>query len=399
MIQKLKKQLLGYIKIKITGGSPERFLNLCKHKEIEIWNLESKKDSYEMLITIHDFRMLKPILKKTNTRIRILERYGVPFFLHKYRKRKFFFSGVIVCLFVVLFLSRFVWGIDINGNQTITDDVLLEFLKTQDVYHGMSRKKIKCESIVTSIRKEFDEIIWVSVSLEGCNVIINIKENSDTFQVNKEVVASSDIISTAEGVIVEIITRSGVPYVKIGDHVKTGDLLVSGTLEIKNDAGEIMHEENTTADADVLAEVELEYHDVCDKFRQEKKYTKLRYKEIYLNILGYHMKLGIRKNIEQNYESITEETQLRIGENFHLPIVFGEYRGKGYELENSERTKQQMEEILKENIDTYIKELEDDGVEVLKKEIQLKETKEGMKANGVIKVKQSIVSRRKSVDL
>ena len=58
MIQKLKKQLLGYIKIKITGGSPERFLNLCKHKEIEIWNLESKKDSYEMLITIHDFRML-----------------------------------------------------------------------------------------------------------------------------------------------------------------------------------------------------------------------------------------------------------------------------------------------------------------------------------------------------
>ena len=159
MIQKVKRELQGYVKIKLTGYSPERFLNLCKHKEIEIWNLESKINSYEMFITAHDFRMLKPILKKTRTRITIMERYGVPFFLHKYRKRKWFFSGVFLCLFIVFLLSRFVWGIEINGNQTITDDVLFEFLETKDVYHGMQRKKINCETIVTSIRKEFDEII------------------------------------------------------------------------------------------------------------------------------------------------------------------------------------------------------------------------------------------------
>lgn len=399
MIQKIKRELQGHIKIKLTGYSPERFLNLCKHKGIEIWNLESKINSYEMFIKIHDFRMLKPILKKTRTRITIMERYGVPFFLHKYRKRKCFFSGMFVCLFIVFLLSRFVWGIEIKGNQTITDDVLLEFLETKDVYHGMQRKKINCETIVTSIRKEFDEIIWVSVSLEGCNVIINVKENTDTFQVNKDVEEPSDIISTSNGIIVEIITRSGTPCVKVGDQIKEGDLLISGTLEVKNDAGEIVRKEQKAADADVFAEVEIEYHDVCNKIQQEKEYTKRRQKQIYWNMFGYQIELGIKDTEKENYEFHSEERQLKISKNFYLPIVYGEHKGMEYKLKNTERTREQMESILDEKLEMYIKELEESGAKILEKEMQYYESQNGLQMNGIIKVKQSVVSVRKSVDL
>ena len=54
-----------------------------------------------------------------------------------------------------------------------------------------------------------------------------------------------------------IVTRSGVPLVKVGDQFKKGDILVSGTLEIKNDAQETIGYEYTSADADLYARTSL----------------------------------------------------------------------------------------------------------------------------------------------
>ena len=48
--------LRGYLKIRVTGYSPERFLNLCKNKKINIWGLEAKHNAYDMYISISGFR-------------------------------------------------------------------------------------------------------------------------------------------------------------------------------------------------------------------------------------------------------------------------------------------------------------------------------------------------------
>ena len=398
MLKELGNQLRGYLKIRITGYSPERFLNLCKHKEIAIWGLEAKGNAYEMYMTVSDFRKLKPILRKTRTRISVLERCGVPFFFHKYRKRKVFFAGVFISLMLVFLMSKFVWNIEISGNQTITDEVLLEYLETQEVYHGMWKKNVKCESIVTNIRKEFNDIIWVSASLDGCNVIIQVKENTDTFQVSQTEENPADLISTADGTIVEIITRSGVPCVKEGDTVKRGDLLISGTVEVKNDAGEVVREDYKTADADVYAEVVISYEDFCETICQEKVYTNRCHKLVYLDLFGYRVRLGIRKSETKNYEVYSEETQLKLNQNFKLPIVYGECRGKEYKLQNRERTKEEKQAILNHNLELYCTELEESGVEILEKQIAITEEETGAKAKGYFKVKQSIVATRKSVD-
>lgn len=398
MLEQLGNQLRGYVKVRITGYSPERFLNLCKHKEIVMWGLEAKVNAYEMYMTVSGFRKLKPILKKTRTRITVLERCGVPFFFHKYRKRKVFFGGVFLSLMIIFILSKFVWNIEISGNQTITDQVLLEYLETQDVCHGMWKKDVKCESIVTNIRKEFNDIIWVSVSLEGCNVIIQVKENTDTFKVSQTEESPADLISSAEGTIVEIVTRSGVPHVKVGDTVKVGDLLVSGTVEVKNDAGEVVREDYRTADADIYAEVVTPYEDLCETIYQEKVYTNRSHKQVFLEVFGYRLGLGIKKNEIKNYEIHSEETQFKLNKNFELPIIYGEWRGKEYKLLNKERTNEEKEAILNHNLELYCKELEESGIEILEKQIEFIEEKTGMKAEGYFKVKQSIVEERKSVD-
>ena len=398
MLKQIGNHLRGYLKIRISGYSPERFLNLCKHKEIEMWGLEAKSNTYEMYMSVKGFRKLKPILRKTKTRITILERYGVPFFFFKYRKRKLFFGGIFLCIAIIFTLSRYIWNIDVKGNQTITDEVVIEYLKKTGVFHGMKRSDVNCEKIDTGIRKNFNEIIWVSASLEGCNIFIQVKENTDTFQVSQTEENPADLIATTEGTILEIVTRSGVPCVKEGDTVKTGDLLVSGTVEVINDAGEVIREEYKVADADIYAEVIIPYEDVCETIYQEKVYTNKRHKFVYMNLFGYHIGLGIKNNETKNYEITSEETQLKLNQNFKLPIYFGKNLGKGYELQKRERTKEEKEIILNHNLKSYCKELEESGIVILEKQMELMEDATGTTLKGYLRVKQSIATARKSVD-
>lgn len=398
MLKRIANYLQGYVRIRITGYSPERFLNLCKHKGIEMWGLEAKSQAYEMYMTINGFRKLKPIIKKTRTHIIITERYGVPFFFHKYRKRKVFFLSIILCIGLIYILSRFIWNIDIKGNHSITDEVLIEYLETEGVYHGMKRTKVNCEAIDTNIRKNFDKIIWVSASLEGCNIIVQVKENTDTFQVGQIEETPSDIISSADGIITKIITRSGVPCVKEGDVVKVGDILVTGTVEIKNDAGEVVREDYKAADADIYAEVQIPYEDVCKTIYQEKQYHNKRHKLIYVKLFGYQFSLGIKRPETEDYEMESKETRLHINQNFQLPVSYGEHKGKGYKFINKQRTKEEKEKNLNDKLELYCKELEENGATILEKQIQMIEDGDGLSAKGYLKVIQPIGTTRKSVD-
>jgi len=175
-------------------------------------------------------------------------------------------------------------------------------------------------------------------------------------------------------------------------------LLVSGTIEVMNDAGEVVREDYKAADADVYAEVILPYEDICETVYQEKIYNNKRHKYAYLNLFGYHLGIGIKKNETENYEIISDETQLKINQNFKLPICFGKSYGKGYLLQKKEYTKDEKEAILNHNFELYCKELEEGNIEILEKNIQLTEDAGGTRMSGYLKVKQSIKAMRKSVD-
>ena len=107
MIEKFLRFILGYVKVDIIGGNIERFLNLVISRGIHIWNVVSSEAEVCFCITPKDVYKLKPIIEKVRRKrvtishdnilkIRIKERYGLPFFLYAYRKRKMFFVGIFI---------------------------------------------------------------------------------------------------------------------------------------------------------------------------------------------------------------------------------------------------------------------------------------------------------------
>ena len=75
MLLSMIRFLRGYIKIRVSGYSPERFLNACSHKGICLWGLKPVRGAYEMYTDARSLKKMKAVLKKTGTKAEITGRY------------------------------------------------------------------------------------------------------------------------------------------------------------------------------------------------------------------------------------------------------------------------------------------------------------------------------------
>ena len=105
---RLLKYIRGYLRIRVSGFSPERFMNLCSNKGILLSNIVREGDVYYMNINLKGFWALRPIVRKTGTRVVVLQRYGLPFFLPKLLKRKVFVGGLVFAVAFWLWSSLFI---------------------------------------------------------------------------------------------------------------------------------------------------------------------------------------------------------------------------------------------------------------------------------------------------
>ena len=398
MLVSFMRYIRGYLRIRVSGYSPERFLNLCKNKKIDVWDLKASSDSYLMYIKISGFRKLKPIVKKTKTKVTIEERIGLPFFFYKYRKRLTFWCGSIFSILLILLLTFFIWNIECVGNQHITDEVILEFLQTKQIFPGTLKTQISCEQLAKDIRKNFDDVIWVSCSMKGTKLMVHIKENTDTFSQNEFISNACDLISTQNGIVTNIVTRNGVPKVQVGSEVKKGDVLVSGTVEIYNDAKEVVATHLVLADASVSIKSIREYKETISRKYQKKKYTNRTKTLPYLRIGNHAISLGFSKNSYKRFDIFTKESRLKLGDNITLPISFGKKVFSEYEWVEKEYTEDQMEMLLNKNFELYCNKLEQKEIKIIEKDLTITQTnKEGIAMSTLILIEENCFDR-KSID-
>lgn len=418
MIRSLLRYLKGYVKIRVEGRSAERFLNMCGFHQIYIWGLCPVENAYEMYLDIPGLKRIRPIARKTHTRIRILERHGFTFFLLRYRKRKLFFIGLLLCIVLLKTYSLFIWDIHFEGNQKWPDETLLEFLDTQGVAPSMLKSNVDCPGIVKAIRGEYNDIVWVSASIEGSLLEIRVKENEDTFQDDavqsdgaqsdnaqdeSEQNSSSrqdseasgqnkavDLVAADDGIITDIVTRTGVPQVHKGDEVKAGDILVLGRVDILNDSGEVTGYEYRHSDADIYADTEMEYTDSIPLTYDEKVYTgKSRYQP-YARIFGWTVSVGTLKAGFEYSDTSTDESRLKLGENFYLPFSLGMRSRREYALEERTYTRDEIQQELSARFAHFCGELEEKGIQIRGNSVKIHIGSDSATASGTLYLNQKI---------
>lgn len=378
----------GYVKIQIRGGQTERFLNLCKGRNIAVYDLQRKESQcLTGCLSISDFFKLKPIHKKTKVQIHILEKHGLPFFFYRSKKRKAFFLGIMLGMMLVWNFTGRLWNIEIEGNIHNSTPEIMKFLNEEGIRHGMPCRKVQCSEIAAALRTQFADIAWVSAKLDGTHLVLNVKEGI-FFEEEEEKASPCNIKADSMGEIVKMVTRAGMPRKGVGDLCQNGELLVSGILEVKNDDGETVRYETVHADADIYVRRKKAYYRAFSMKHEEDILSGAEKRGIYIKIGNLYA--GVSDHSKDGWIREAEEKQLFLTKSFRLPVFFGNVLQKQYETTERKYTQEEAEKLAWDQLKSYEEKLMQKGVQISANNVKIEVDHETCISRGFLEIIEKI---------
>jgi len=319
MLFKIWNYIRGYVIINVEGYFLEKFINICLHRHITMWNVE-KISNRQMLLYMYisDFFKLRPIAKKSKCHVSILKRCGMPFFIKRYRARKVFALGAGISILLLFFLTSFIWSMEISGNNTVDSKVIMDRLRDLGAKPGALKSSINTNTIADEMILEMKELSWISVEVRGTKIKVEIAER----KIPPAIVPINepcDIYSTKDGIVKTLVVKSGIEVVKAGTTVKSGQLLVTGVVPNKNEKEppRIVH-----AIANVKARTWYEKSEEIVTKVTEKVYENTSKQLFYLAFLDKRFQLLPGKIKFVDFEKSIDERRLSLGKDLDLPLSF-----------------------------------------------------------------------------
>lgn len=371
-MKKYKMIFCSYVFIEIRGKMPERFLSICKRRNIPLYEVypcvTGKGTVYTAVMRLRDFWKLRPIARKADCVLLVKKRMGLPFFLHKYRSRLVFFAGGLYCFWLITLLSTFLWSITITGGFVHTQEELTAYLKEKNIVCGMRCSKIDCDRLEKQMRIDYPDIGWVSAELKGAKLIVQI---SETNQPGREDVPQekSSLCASVDGIVRTILCTKGTPLVKEGDVVKKGDVLISGIVPVVGDNETLVSTNYVAAEGKIVLQSVKQYEYRFPAVKISKVFTGREKKGISFFWKKEKIFSLIPSHKYEKYDIIQRDVLLFWNEYFHFPVLLKKTSIQEYEQETSEYTKEEIEQLAGAALDRYVQYLTENGTKLLQAEL------------------------------
>lgn len=334
MILKFLRFFQGFVTLELTGDFTERFLNICMARGIVVWGVKKpQKNKMLLCLSAKDFFRLRPVAKKTKTKVKILEKRGFFIEIRRHKKRKFFFFGIAFFIVFVFVMSRFIWHIEIHGLTYTPKEQIMKTLKEEGVYPGALKSRLDQMKIKNNVLLKEKDLSWIWVDLKGTKAIVSLSERTLAPKIEDRT-TPCDIIATKDGIISSYTVTGGTPKIKEGDSVLAGQTLISSVV-----TSDIIAPRYTNASGEVWARTWYTKEDnfspviyPLQKTEEEKRYVSI-------NILGFDINLFFKAR--PPYDTYTEtqkETEL---------LLFGRTTGitiKEKIFTKTEKTEQTLSE-------------------------------------------------------
>lgn len=239
---KILRWLRGYVTFEAKGPFPERFLNLTLRADILLWDPVGEKGRLRAKTSLSDYRSLHPLAKRSGVRLHAKKRMGLPFIIHKNKKRTGLAAGVVCFFVLVQILSMFVWNIEISGLNHLSETQVRTALANQGLTTGVLKSSLDIQRLERDTTLEIGQVGWMSVNLIGSTAYVELSESYTPPEfIPKDM--PCNIKASADGQILRMDIAKGAAAVKTGDGVIKGQLLVSGVVENTQGVASLQHSE------------------------------------------------------------------------------------------------------------------------------------------------------------
>ncbi len=311
--------LTGYVVFTAAGGFPERFVNLCADRGIPVWDVRPQDGMLCGRTNVSAYLRLRAAARCAGMRLRIQEKRGLPFFLHRNRKRIGVPIGATVFLLLLVLLSSRLWMIEIEGNDALTDDAVRAALRGVGVCEGMQPDAIDASATERELLRLLPGVDWIALNVDGSVLHVALRE--DAVPDTNEPQPPCHIVASRDGFLLRLEPYVGQKIAQIHTAVQQGELLVSGAKEHGNGSVTLHH-------AAGYAEAQTTRTLRCAlDMRAYPKAAKKRFR-IALRIFGVHLPLGDPKPVENSIYFSYETHLTAVGKRLPLSCVV--YRSTFY---------------------------------------------------------------------
>jgi len=330
----------GKLIIEIKVLNPERVLNILWNENINILNVK-KVDIVTLRVTIEykDYDNLKRIIKRLNGKVKIVGERGILFLLFRLKNKIFLCIGAGIFLIILLYLSTFVWSIEINTRNNLSPYEIRQDLYNLGIVPGIKKKEIDVKELEKKIEDINSGILWIRVRIEGSTLKVNIEEKVNPPEIIEE--KKGNLVSKMEGEVSRVYVFSGRSTVHIGDLVKPGDILIEGINGKEENPYEVV------PDGVVMANTFYEKNMVVKIDGTELKRNGNKDSDIYLEMFG--KKIYLKKAIKgfKEYDKIEESGKIFNKVNYYEKEEFPVRLTKEEAIDNAVK---QLQESLYNNL-------------------------------------------------
>lgn len=222
------RSFAGYYDVEITCACASELLTKLNENDIQLYRIRSSDELHVRVeILKKDLGLVIDLVELSGGKVQIIENKGVFWLCVNMARRPALLVGVVVVLFLSLFLSTRILFINVVGNESIPEKYILERAEACGVRFGSSRHAVRSEKVKNRLLESLPQLRWAGVNTSGCVATIIVKER-DVVKQNGLGNAVGKVVAKRDGIIREMVVRKGSPLCNVGQAVKAGQVLVSG---------------------------------------------------------------------------------------------------------------------------------------------------------------------------
>lgn len=375
-------RLFGYYRVKTEEKYKTRLQNLFLTLRINAY--PAKKDGF--FIAAKDLSRLLSAAKRERLSVSVGEICGLPRRLYMQRHRIGLPLGILCAVLVLWLGTHHVWRVEVSGNETVTEEAIVEGLSSLGFGVGSNTKVENADGLIATYLLSHPEIAWMGIYTEGTTAHVRVIENKAMGDREPEDIPSH-LVATKDALIVRLDITHGTAAVKQGSVVKRGDVLALGLISGAH------HDTLLAAKGEVIGRVSESFR-VEIPYVQTEKWEKER-KKLAFDMIFFEKTINIFKKTSKNpmdYVIIERKETLSLPNGLPLPLGYIVKEAVFYG--ETERTLEKEEAILEgaARIEEQIRAAVGDGV-LLSREMRIEEKEDACVLYATVEYTQNIAEQ------
>ena len=218
----------GTLTVCFMSAVPEEMLTYLNNAGIALSDIAFPKPmTAQFHIRRSQYKIARRLLEKKGIQLDIIRKVGLYWYFMRLTERPVLILGSILFLFLSLYLPGRIFFVQVVGNDSIPQQLILEQAESCGICFGASRREVRSEKMKNALLYRIPQLQWAGINTSGCVATITVKER-EMQPKPSEVKPAGNLIAIRDAIIQECTVYQGTQLCRVGQAVRAGEVLVSG---------------------------------------------------------------------------------------------------------------------------------------------------------------------------